>query len=69
MNEYHQVPEGFRYRDVLLKGRPKHDKYDPFTLRHPPMPASRWAKIYVPFDALRGFKEAIEAKTIQHEQT
>jgi len=63
-----QIPVDFPYRDVLLKGRPVHDKYGPFTLRHPPMPASRWAKIYAPFDALRGFKEAVSAKTVQYEE-
>ena len=63
-----QIPAGFRYRDVFLKGRPVHEKYDPFTLRHPPMPASRWAKIYAPFDALRGFKDSIARKTVQYEE-
>ena len=60
--------EGFRYWDVFLKGRPQHDKYDPFLAKHPPMPASRWAKIYAPFDALRGFKEMTEAKEILYEE-
>ena len=57
-----------QYKDILLKGRPEHDKYDPFWIRHPPMPASRWAKIYAPFDALKGFNEAIQAKNLQYEE-
>ena len=56
------MPPAFRYRDVFLKGRPRHDVPDPFSLRHPPMPASRWAKIFAPFDALKGFEEAIRLK-------
>ena len=31
-------------------------------MKHPPMPASRWAKIFSPFDALAGFDEAIKSK-------
>ena len=63
-----QIPVDFPYKDILLKGRPKHEKYDPFWIRHPPMPASRWAQIYAPFDALRGFNESIQAKTVQYEE-
>ena len=54
-----QMPAGFKYKDVFLKGRPVHDKYSRFYAKHPPMPPSRWAKIYSPFDALKGFREAI----------
>ena len=59
---YVPMPPSFKYTDVFLKGKPCHDGWDAFTIRHPPMPASRWAKIYAPFDALRGFDEAIRAK-------
>ena len=31
------------------------------------MPASRWAKIFSPFDALKGFNEAVAAKEVQYE--
>lgn len=56
------MPASFKYKDVYQKGFPRHDGWDWFRRRHPPMPASRWAKIYAPFDALRGFDEAIKAK-------
>ena len=48
-------PSSFRYRKVLEKGKPVHDKYDSFSLRHPAMDLSRRAKIFSPFDALKGF--------------
>lgn len=54
------MPAGFKYRNVYLKGKPQHQGWDDFTIKHPPMPASRWAKIFAPFDALKGFDEAIE---------
>lgn len=56
------MPPAFRYRDVLAKGRNTHPLCDGFHAKHPPMPASRWAKIFAPFDALSGFDEAISAK-------
>ena len=60
------IPDDFKYKEVLLKGRPKHNCLDDFTIKHPPMPASRWAKIYAPFDALKGFGDAINQKEQQH---
>ena len=48
-------PSSFRYKNVLEKGKPVHDKYDSFSLRHPAMDLSRRAKIFSPFDALKGF--------------
>ena len=57
-----QMPSNFRYRDVFLKGMPVHDVWDSFRVKHPAMPASRWAKIFSPFDALKGFDEAISSK-------
>lgn len=56
------MPPGFRYHEAFEKGRPEHDRYDDFCIRHPSMPASRRAKIFSPFDALKGFSEAIAAK-------
>ena len=56
------MPADFRYRDVLLNGKPSHDRNDPFLLRHPRMPAGKRAKIFAPFDALRGFDFAIMCK-------
>ena len=53
------MPPDFKYADVYRKGRPVHGDWDPFSLKHPPMPAAKWAKIFSPFDALRGFTELI----------
>ena len=62
-----EIPESFRYREAFLKGRPKHEKYDSFWIKHPPMTASRRAKIFTPFDALRGFDFAILMKNELYE--
>ena len=56
------MPTGFRYRDVFLKGKPQHDRYDAFRIRHPEMPPGKRAKLFAPFDALRGFDFAILMK-------
>ena len=70
---YMPMPAGFPYADVFRRGRPKHGKpgriytYDAFYLRHPPMEISRRAKIFAPFDALKGFGEAVAAKEILYE--
>lgn len=48
-----------RYRKVLEKGKPKHEPYDDFYMKHPPMNLSRRAKIFSPFDALKGYDEKI----------
>lgn len=58
-----RMPEDFAYWDVFLKGRPRHQKTDPFGIRHPAMDLGRRAKIFAPFDALRGFSAAIIAET------
>lgn len=52
----------FRYSEVIKKGKPQHGKYDSFTRKHPPMPMSKRAKIFCPFDALKGFGEMIAEK-------
>ena len=56
------MPVDFRYREVFLKGRPQHDRYDSFRIRHPSMDRGHRAKIFSPFDALKGFDEAIESE-------
>lgn len=61
------MPVDFRYRDVFIKGKPKHGPYDPFRIRHPGMDVRRRAKIFAPFDALKGFNEAIGAKDILYQ--
>lgn len=45
----------FRYQSVYEKGRPLHKPTDSFSLKHPSMDLSRRAKIFNPFDALKGF--------------
>ena len=64
---YMPMPSSFPYRDIFLKGRPKHEKYSPFWIKHPPMSAAHRAKIFSPFDALAGFDEAIAAKDVLYE--
>ena len=46
----------------FLKGKPQHDRDDPFRIRHPKMPCDKRAKIFSPFDALKGFSEALAAQ-------
>ena len=57
-----EMPQDFKYRDVFLKGRPQHDRLDRFSIKHPKMPPGKRAKIFAPFDALRGFNEAVSSK-------
>ena len=57
-----EIPSNFRYRDVFLKGKPKHDKTDSFSIKHPAMDLGRRAKIFSPFDALKGFSDAISTQ-------
>ena len=61
------MPPGFKYRDVFLKGPPKHEKYDSFLIRHPRMDVGKRAKIFAPFDALRGFDFVIMCKNELYE--
>ena len=56
------MPADFKYADVLRKGKPAHGRLDDFSLRHPRMDPGKRAKIFAPFDALRGFNFAILAK-------
>lgn len=60
------LPGDFKYMSVLLKGRPVHDKYDAFSIRHPKMPNGQRAKQFAPFDALKGFHEAILSKEARY---
>ena len=59
---YMPMPAAFVYRSVFLHGRPRHRKYDAFWIKHPPMDPGRRAKIFAPFDALRGFTDLIREK-------
>lgn len=61
------MPADFRYREVFLKGKPQHDRCDPFRILHPRMNTGHRAKIFAPFDALKGFNEAVSAKEVLYE--
>ena len=67
---YMPMPAGFPYAEIIRRGRPKHGKpgdfstYDAFYRKHPPMDARRRAKIFAPFDALKGFSAAVAAKEV-----
>ena len=62
-----KIPKGFRYSEVLRRGKPVHEKFDSFSIRHPSMPLEQRANIFSPFDALKGFSEAISAKDVIYE--
>lgn len=61
------MPANFQYKDVFLKGYPQHEKYDSFRMKHPAMDCGKRAKIFSPFDALKGFDEAVAAKEVLYE--
>ena len=60
------MPSDFRFKNVAEKGRPRHSGWDSFTVKHPPMPPEHWAKIFSPFDALRGFGDFIASKEVEY---
>lgn len=55
-------PQNFKYIEVIKAGKPTHQKYDSFYLKHPPMKLSKRAKIFSPFDALKGFNRSSAIK-------
>ena len=57
-------PQDFKYLEVVRKGKPLHKENDSFYLKHPPMDLSRRAKIFAPFDALKGFNEKVQSKEV-----
>ena len=61
-----QIPPDFKYLDVYRKGKPAHDRYDSFSIRHPSMKPGQRAKIFAPFDALRGFHFAVLSKEVSY---
>ena len=67
LSDKYTIPENFKYREVVLKGKPRHSADDPFLIRHPKMDLSRRAKLFAPFDALRGFSAAVIAKDERYE--
>ena len=60
------MPVDFKYKKAHRLGRPRHEKYSDFWRRHTPMDRVRRAKLFSPFDALRGFDEEIESQNIQY---
>ena len=57
-----EMPPDFKYKDVFLRGRPRHEGLDPFSIRHPRMAPAKRAKIFAPFEALKGLSEAMAAQ-------
>ena len=51
--------KNFKYQKVYEKGKPVHQKFDSFSIKHPAMDLSRRAKIFSPFDALKGFSDEL----------
>ena len=56
-----------RYQQAFHRGRPRHRAGDAFSAKHPSMDLGRRAKIFAPFDALRGFSAAIIARETVYE--
>ena len=63
---YMTMPAEFPYRDVFLIGKPQHDRFDLFSAKHPKMDVGHRAKIFAPFDALKGFSEAVASKDVRY---
>lgn len=63
---YMTMPIDFKYKKVHQMGRPRHEKYSDFWREHTPMDRQHRAKIFSPFDALKGYDEAIESKEVQY---
>lgn len=61
---YMSMPAGFQYRALFQHGRPRHEKYDSFWRKHPPMDRVHRAKIFSAFDALAGFDDCIASKEV-----
>lgn len=62
-----EIPDDFPYMEAFRRGRPVHEKFDSFSVRHPAMPLEKRAKIFSPFDALKGFNDAISSKEVIYE--
>lgn len=61
-----QMPPDFRYARIAAQGRPRHEMFDTFCLKHPSMNVGKRAKIFSPFDALKGFGDAVSSKEIKY---
>ena len=64
---YVPLPADFPHRDLFYAGRPVHQKFAEFWCRHPNMDPGQRAKIFAPFDALRGFSDAVSSKEVIYE--
>lgn len=53
------MPKDKPYKNIMDKQRPTHDN-DAFSVRHPKMSIKKRAKLFSPFDALRGFNAEID---------
>ncbi len=56
------------YERLKGKERPVHEG-DDFAIRHPKMPLEKRAKIFQPFDALRGFSAELDIVRNETSQT
>ncbi len=61
---YMAMPRDFKYLSVFIKGKPRHD--GDFLRRHPAMETGQRAKIFSPYEALRGFSDEVAAKDITY---
>ena len=55
------------YAEIMSKPRPQH-QWDEFSFRHPKMSRAGRAKIFMPYDALKGYKEAVREKEARYER-
>ncbi len=67
MSDPGKIPPDFKYKEVLKRGKPRHTGSDPFRIRHPNMEVGKRAKIFAPYDALKGFSSAVAAKNVLYE--
>ena len=61
-----ELPAGFKYTAAFLAGRPRHKKWDAFSLKHPNMERLHRAKLFSPFDALDGYGDSIGSKNVEY---
>lgn len=61
------MPADFIYRGTIERGRTEHHKNGDFRLKHPSMDVVKRAKIFSPFDALKGFSDALAQKEVIYE--
>ena len=54
------------YEAIINEPRPQH-QWDEFSLKHPKMSRAGRAKIFMPYDALKGYKEAVREKESRYE--